>query len=82
VSHAWASVFVPSIGWVDVDPTNDQFVNDRYVTIGWGRDYSDVPPLKGVIFTEGESHELDVTVDVVPLRTDDTGVGLTSHAPG
>ena len=59
VSHAWVSVFVPHVGWVDVDPTNDQFVNDRYVTTAWGRDYDDVPPLKGVIFTEGEKHELD-----------------------
>jgi transglutaminase-like putative cysteine protease len=67
VSHAWASMFVPSIGWVDLDPTNNQFVNDRYVTVGWGRDYSDVPPLKGVIFTEGETHKLKVTVDVVPV---------------
>jgi transglutaminase-like putative cysteine protease len=67
VSHAWASVFVPDVGWVDVDPTNDQFVNDRYVVTAWGRDYSDVPPLKGVIFTESSRHELEVTVDVVPI---------------
>jgi transglutaminase-like putative cysteine protease len=67
VSHAWTSVFVPDVGWVDVDPTNDQFVNDRYVVTAWGRDYSDVPPLKGVIFTQGTGHELEVTVDVVPI---------------
>jgi transglutaminase-like putative cysteine protease len=68
VSHAWASVFVPEEGWVDFDPTNDTFVGDRYVVTAWGRDYSDVPPLKGVIFTEGTGHELEVTVDVVPLN--------------
>ena len=67
VSHAWASVFVPDVGWVDIDPTNDQFVNDRYVVTAWGRDYSDVPPLKGVIFTKGAGHELEVTVDVIPV---------------
>jgi transglutaminase-like putative cysteine protease len=67
VSHAWTSVFVPDLGWVDIDPTNDQFVNDRYLVTAWGRDYSDVPPLKGVIFTEGTGHELEVTVDVVPV---------------
>ena len=59
VSHAWASVFVPGAGWVDVDPTNDQFVADRYVTTAWGRDYGDVPPLKGVIFTEGDRARAD-----------------------
>ncbi len=64
VSHAWASVFIPRAGWVDIDPTNDQLVSDRYVTVGWGRDYGDVAPLKGVIFTDGETRGLKVSVDV------------------
>ena len=67
VSHAWASVFVPTVGWVDIDPTNDKLVDERYVTTAWGRDYSDVPPLKGVIYTLGRKHELEVSVDVLPL---------------
>lgn len=71
VSHAWASVFVPDLGWVDIDPTNDKFVDNRYVVTAWGRDYSDVPPLQGVIFTEGSEHELEVTVDVIPVHPDD-----------
>jgi len=64
VSHAWASVWVPGAGWVDVDPTNDRFVNDRHITTAWGRDYQDVSPLKGVIFTAGAEHELKVSVHV------------------
>jgi len=71
LSHAWAALWVPGGGWVDVDPTNQQLVDDRYVTTAWGRDYADVPPLKGVIFTKGLEHELDVVVDVV--RLDDPG---------
>jgi transglutaminase-like putative cysteine protease len=71
VSHAWAALWVPGGGWVDIDPTNQKFVNDRYVTTAWGRDYADIPPLKGVIFTKGLEHELDVVVDVVPI--DDPG---------
>ena len=71
VSHAWVSTFVPQVGWIDIDPTNDLFVNDRYVTTAWGRDYDDVPPLKGVIFTQGMKNELDVTVDVEPIPEDD-----------
>ncbi len=71
VSHAWVSVFVPQVGWVDLDPTNDQFVTSRYVTVAWGRDYNDVPPLKGVIYTESEKQELKVTVDVVEVDDDD-----------
>lgn len=73
VSHAWASALVPGAGWLDIDPTNDQFVNDHYVVAAWGRDYTDVPPLKGVIFTEGTTHDLDVEVDVV--RLDDNPMG-------
>ena len=71
MSHAWVSVFVPQVGWVDLDPTNDQFVNDRYVTVAWGRDYADVPPLKGVIYTEGKDQKLKVTVDVITIPDDD-----------
>lgn len=67
VSHAWASVFVPGTGWVDFDPTNDQFVGDRHVTTAWGRDYRDVSPVKGVIYTESRSDEMDVSVDVLRL---------------
>jgi transglutaminase-like putative cysteine protease len=66
-THAWASVWVPGDGWLAVDPTNDQLVNDRYVTVAWGRDYGDVPPVKGVIFTEATSSTLRVEVDVAPV---------------
>jgi len=66
-SHAWFSVLVPGAGWLDVDPTNDQFVNDRYVVTAYGRDYGDVPPLGGVIYTEGKTEELKVAVDMVPI---------------
>jgi transglutaminase-like putative cysteine protease len=66
-SHAWLSVFAGSQGWVDVDPTNAQFVDERYVSTAWGRDYSDVPPLNGVIYTEGTTDELLVSVDVRPV---------------
>lgn len=68
-SHAWFSVFIPGTGWVDVDPTNDQLVDDRYITTAWGRDYTDVPPVKGVIFTRGDRQDLRVAVDVVRVPT-------------
>lgn len=63
-THAWAAVWIPGGGWLAVDPTNDQWVNDRYITVAWGRDYSDVPPVKGVIFTEAKRSALKVEVDV------------------
>jgi transglutaminase-like putative cysteine protease len=66
-SHAWVSAWVPGAGWVEVDPTNDAFIDNRYVILGWGRDYADVPPLRGVIFTEGPGAKPSVSVDLVPV---------------
>ena len=62
-SHAWFSVYIPELGWMDFDPTNNQIPVDQHIIVGWGRDYGDVNPLKGVIFGGGE-HELNVSVDV------------------
>jgi transglutaminase-like putative cysteine protease len=62
-SHAWFSVFIPLIGWVDFDPTNNQIPSDRHITVGWGRDYTDVAPLNGIILSSGP-HRLSVSVDV------------------
>lgn len=66
-SHAWASVQVPDGSWVDLDPTNDQLADSRYLVTAWGRDFRDVSPLKGVIFTEAASSSMDVAVDVTRL---------------
>jgi transglutaminase-like putative cysteine protease len=67
-SHAWVSVYLPPLGWIDVDPTNDCFVGPRHITTAWGRDYSDVSPLKGVIFTEAKRNTMTVSVDVSPVE--------------
>ncbi len=63
-THAWAAVMVPG-GWVDLDPTNNHLADSRYLVTGWGRDFRDVSPLKGIIFTEASSSELKVEVDVI-----------------
>jgi transglutaminase-like putative cysteine protease len=65
-SHAWVSVYCPSIGWVDFDPTNNCMVNVEHVTLGWGRDFSDVTVLRGVMLGGGEQ-SLEVRVTVTPL---------------
>lgn len=62
-SHAWFSVYDPEHGWTDFDPTNDQLVGERHVVTAWGRDYSDVAPLKGIIFGGG-THTVEVAVDM------------------
>ena len=71
-SHAWFSVYLPQLGWVDFDPTNNQIPTDQHITIAWGRDYSDVTPLKGVVFGSG-THELSVSVDCQRLLDDSQG---------
>ncbi|WP_203567883.1 transglutaminase family protein [Aestuariimicrobium ganziense] len=66
-SHAWASVMVPGGGWVDLDPTNDHLADSRYLVTAWGRDFRDVSPLKGIVFTDGGSSKLRVAVTVKRL---------------
>ena len=67
-THAWASVWTPQNQWLGLDPTNDQMVDERYITVGYGRDYADVPPLRGIIYTDSESSVIDVAVDVAPYE--------------
>jgi transglutaminase-like putative cysteine protease len=70
-SHAWVSLFVPEAGWIDLDPTNNVFPSVEHITIGWGRDFSDVTPLRGVI-NGGGVQKLEVKVTVEPLA-DESG---------
>ena len=65
-SHAWLQVFCPDFGWLDVDPTNNVQPSDKHLVLGWGRDFEDVSPLKGVILG-GEQHSVGVSVDVVAV---------------
>jgi len=66
-SHAWFSVYVPGSGWLDFDPTNNKLPFDQHITLAWGRDYTDVTPLKGIAFGGGQ-HTLSVSVDVLRLE--------------
>ena len=70
-SHAWISVLAPDGNWVDVDPTNSQVADSRYIVTAWGRDFADVSPLRGVVVTQASTSHLSVGVDVVPMRGDD-----------
>ncbi|MEU7139269.1 transglutaminase family protein [Nocardia sp. NPDC046473] len=73
-THAWSAVWVPGDEldrtgyWIDFDPTNDQFGDERYVTVAWGRDYADVPPLRGIIYTDAKASTITVSVDVSPVE--------------
>jgi transglutaminase-like putative cysteine protease len=63
-SHAWVSVFDPANGWLSFDPTNNLVPSDTHVTLAWGRDYGDVPPVKGLTLGGvGQSVEVEVCVE-------------------
>jgi transglutaminase-like putative cysteine protease len=65
-SHAWVGVFVPDVGWVDIDPTNDVVPGTSHVTVAWGRDYGDVTPIKGIALGGGKQL-VAVAVRVEPI---------------
>jgi transglutaminase-like putative cysteine protease len=66
-SHAWVGCWLgPEHGWIDVDPTNGIVVKDEHVLLGWGRDFSDVSPVRGVILGGGD-HVVRVSVDLEPV---------------
>ena len=69
-SHAWVSVWCPVFGWQDFDPTNNVMPRGEHFTVAWGRDYSDVSPVKGVALGGGEQ-VISVSVDVAPDVTQD-----------
>jgi transglutaminase-like putative cysteine protease len=63
--HAWVSLFVPEVGWVDYDPTNHCFTGMGHIVVARGRDYADVSPTRGV-FGGGGGHSLGIGVTVEP----------------
>jgi len=69
-SHAWVSVFLPGGGWMDLDPTNNVRPSNGHVTLGWGRDYGDITPVKGVSLGGGKQI-VEVAVRVEPVKKND-----------
>lgn len=65
-SHAWLAVYIPDMGWIEFDPTNNLIPTDRHIRTGFGRDYSDIAPVKGIYFGAGDQ-KIKVEVDVLPL---------------
>jgi transglutaminase-like putative cysteine protease len=65
-SHAWAAGHCPGLGWVAFDPTNGKLADLEFVTLGWGREFSDVTPLRGVVIGAAKQ-KLEVAVSVQPM---------------
>jgi transglutaminase-like putative cysteine protease len=66
-THAWLEAYLPSLGWVGFDPTNDILAGERHIRAAVGRDYADVPPTRGT-FKGGASSELAISVVVEPTQ--------------
>lgn len=66
-SHAWVASYCPAHGWVAFDPTNGKIADTEFVTLGWGREYHDVSPLRGVVRGMADQ-QLAVAVSVVPVE--------------
>ena len=67
LTHAWFEAAVPGHGWMAMDPTNGRAVGTRHVKIGHGRDYDDVPPIRGAV---SGSSTAEVETDVEIRRMD------------
>ena len=81
-THAWVEAAVPGAGWTALDPTNRQPVGERHVTIGRGRDYDDVAPLRG-IYNGPREHRLTVNVRMRRLAVAPRGApGAPGPYPG
>src|SRR5881296_1964493 len=69
-SHAWVEFHSPTAGWVPFDPTHNRPVDERYVVVGHGRHYDDVPPNKGIYRgVARETLKAQVITEVVPGKT-------------
>jgi transglutaminase-like putative cysteine protease len=78
-SHAWVSVYSSRLGWVDFDPTNGVLPSGGHITVGWGRDFGDVSPIRGVVLGGGE-HSVDVEVRVRSWPGPDSGTSPVIEA--
>lgn len=67
-THAWVDAFLPHLGWVGFDPTNDLLAHESHIRTALGRDYEDVPPTRGV-YRGGTTSEMQVAVQVSEHET-------------
>lgn len=74
-THAWVEAYLPGLGWVGFDPTNNTTTDERHIRVAIGRDYADVPPTRGVYRGKAES-ELAVSVRIAPSQ-----IAITDELP-
>jgi transglutaminase-like putative cysteine protease len=67
-THAWVEAYLPPVGWIGFDPTNNILAEERHIRVAVGRDYNDVPPTRGVFKGKAET-DLTVEVHVTPTES-------------
>ncbi|MHC1716254.1 MAG: transglutaminase domain-containing protein [Acidaminococcaceae bacterium] len=78
-SHAWIEAFIPGVGWLGFDPTNNSTINWRYIKLGHGRDYCDIVPVKGNYKALHSSQKMEVTVDVRKIEDESYNAHAITH---
>lgn len=63
-SHAWLEAWLPHAGWTGFDPTHRYRTDERHIRVAVGRDYADVPPLKGMYRSNATSQVMTVDLNV------------------
>ncbi|HKU64037.1 MAG TPA: transglutaminase family protein, partial [Rhizomicrobium sp.] len=66
-THAWVEAYLPSMGWIGFDPTNNIMAGERHIRAAVGRDYADVPPTRGT-YKGGADSELSIAVSLEPTQ--------------
>lgn len=61
--HAWVECCLPESGWIGFDPTNNLIAAENHIKVAHGKDYTDCPPLKGMVYSSGKN-ETEYTVQV------------------
>lgn len=72
-SHAWIAVYIPGQEWVEFDATNNLLVKDKHIRVAVGRDFADVTPLKGIVYS-GKEQVMKVSVDVQSLKEEEARI--------
>ncbi len=76
-SHAWVEALLPNAGWVGFDPTHRGRVTERHIRVAVGRDYADVPPMRGVYRSAGKRQSMTVELNI--NETTETDISLTEQ---
>ena len=79
-SHAWLEARLPGLGWTGFDPTNGCIADERHISVAVGRDYSDVPPLRGVYRSQGGKQVMSVELQIVPQPDQPHPPGSTTNS--